>query len=745
MNRYSIDEGEMHNRKKDSKKKDPIRTTNPFPANVGGQKKNYKNRGKEQSCKNGNTPYGLAQRKPEKYEEGERFVNPYNFIPFEGQCKRESLEGKKDIGYMGDFDCSLRLLTHLFIPNTSAYKILTNKDEVDNAKNDSKDYVVKEYDFFSYDDLSKKGPYTDELLLPPSNPVIPGSEIRGAVRSVYEAAFNGCMSSVDGERDISRRVIEVKQPGILRKKSGRWFLRPCKMARLRVEQEEEKRENQEKANTSNRGSMVKRTVYNTWKEGKEIWVKTEKNKVIQYKSYNPNLKGAEAFKKGYLHKGEYIKEKKHEAVFLEVQKNSGKDIPVLDRDVKLLQVLLDEYRNEKKNRKAEGGKWYNEYKVSEKGTLVYYAKTEEGRLYLSPACIGKEVFTKKISSILKKNGEYQPCVGEALCPACQIFGMLEKAEKPKTFAYGSKVRITDAKLANPPANIKEIFEEPVVLPELGEPRPSAVEFYTQPPYQESDGCNIGQEKGYWTYEYKYKYEYNCSEKIKKTERVDLDDSQPRIRGRKYYWHHDVRMEDYKKGNSLNSMRQRIRPMKPADNLDSEPIFQFRVYFESLSKKQLNQLKWALDFGDPDCAHKIGRAKPLGFGSVRINVDELHIRKIDETTGRWYMMDIGANGNESFEKFFEDSPVDIAKVPQALKVMANWEKRPDNVRYPFGEDKSRDVQGKENASGSHQWFTINKGEDNLHHNFIKILPKAEEEIDKNLCGKKALRDLTRKRK
>lgn len=200
--------------------------------------------------------------------------------------KRESLEGKKDIGYMGYFDCSLRLLTHLFIPNTSAYKILTNKDEVDNAKNDSKDYVVKEYDFFSYDDLSKKGPYTDELLLPPSNPVIPGSEIRGAVRSVYEAAFNGCMSSVDGERDISRRVIEVKQPGILRKKSGRWFLRPCKMARLRVEQEEEKRENQEKANTSNRGSMVKRTVYNTWKEGKEIWVKTEKNKVIQYKSYN---------------------------------------------------------------------------------------------------------------------------------------------------------------------------------------------------------------------------------------------------------------------------------------------------------------------------------------------------------------------------------------------------------------------------------------------------------------------------
>lgn len=99
MNGYSIDEGEMYNRKKDPKKKDPIRTTNPSPANVGGYKKNYKNSGKEQSCKNGNALYSSDQNKPKKYKEGERFVNPYNFIPFEGQCKRESLEGNKDIGY----------------------------------------------------------------------------------------------------------------------------------------------------------------------------------------------------------------------------------------------------------------------------------------------------------------------------------------------------------------------------------------------------------------------------------------------------------------------------------------------------------------------------------------------------------------------------------------------------------------------------------------------------------------------
>ena len=32
--------------------------------------------------------------------------------------------------------------------------------------------------------------------LGPKDPVIPGSEIRGAVRSVYEAAFGGCASTM---------------------------------------------------------------------------------------------------------------------------------------------------------------------------------------------------------------------------------------------------------------------------------------------------------------------------------------------------------------------------------------------------------------------------------------------------------------------------------------------------------------------------------------------------------------------
>ena len=40
----------------------------------------------------------------------------------------------------------------------------------------------------------------------------------------------------------------------------------------------------------------------------------------------------------------------------------------------------------------------------------------------------------------------------------------------------------------------------------------------------------------------------------------------------------------------------------------------------------------MDFADSRCAHKIGRGKPLGFGSVKIRIDDLKIQTLDKETG-----------------------------------------------------------------------------------------------------------------
>ena len=467
-----------------------------------------------------------------------RFVNPYNFIPLMEKCERSEPEQKQGDSYTGYFECSMRLLTPLFIPNTSSSQRLLKKEKA--IHGNSQEQQGKGYDFFSYEDLSKE-PYNGAWPPPPpAEPVIPGSEIRGAVRSVYEAAFNGCLSSLSEDLALDR---------------------------------------------------------------------------------------------------------------------------------------------------------------------------------------GSEKTKKTIKGLLKANGGYQPCSDKDLCPACQIFGIVEKAQGSHTFAYGSKVRITDAKLINPEENKQTLFGKPIILPELGQPRPSTVEFYTKSPYEKEETIN---RQGYWTYDYKRKFEDG-----KVVAKQTLDANQPELRGRKYYWHSCVNLEKYKYFNDVSAMKQRIRPMIPQD---TKPIFSFRVYFEQMSKQQLSCLKWALDFGDPACAHKLGRAKPLGFGSVRLSVDRLSLREISRDTGQWQLKQLKPEA-------FCTEPVPSNAALKTLQLMANWEKKPVNVQYPPGKAEEADTNATSNDKASHQWFQLNQ----KTGSFKKVLPAPEEEVRENPDQSKVLFKLTNSNK
>lgn len=684
-----------------------------------------------------------------KEDFSKRFVNPYNFIPLMGKCER-SVPELNDSGYTGYFDCMIKLLTPLFIPNTSSCsRLLTDGEKSDERCQKER---WKGYDFFSYHDWSdeagcKKWPPS------PESPVIPGSELKGAVRSVYEAAFNGCMSSVSLNRVLSRRTNEAKKPGILKKEKGTWVIYPCKKAMLFVK-------NQERNHPGNAmGIPVPKNEYAQWKEGQEIWIKLrkesfmkkigpnripigkviEKYEIIQDSNVadcnsknqdKRNELGKKGYIQGWLHKGEALSrkrhEKHHESVFYNCDTSKEHAIRVKHcSDIAGLEKILEEYRDPKKNRKLDKtGSWYSKYQVSPEGTLVYYSNDASGHVYLSPACIGREASIKTIEQLLENNGDYKPCTGPELCSACQIFGMVGKNG---TYASGSKVRVTDAVLIQPVVDIGKLFEEPIILPELGEPRPGAVEFYTKSPYTPHEKQVLG--KGFWTYDYKHVTD-GKNNIVKKY----LDENQPKLRGRKYYWHSSVELEKYREmpGNRVSAMKQRIRPMK-AGNPDAEPLFCFRLYFERMSKEQLNELKWALDFDNKDCAHKIGRAKPLGFGSVQIIVDALYLREIDDLTGSWTIE------KQDLKQFFV-KPVKSNKAMETVLKMANWKERPDHVRYPSVEVENK--ENKPNSAASHQWFTNNKGKISKP-SFVKVLPKAEEDAKKDLERSKALYTVVKK--
>lgn len=630
-------------------------------------------------------------------EKQEHFINPYNFIPLEDKVVQKPFQLDYENGITGYFDCDLEILTPVFIPNTS---IKTADDECQ--------------EFFSYDELPDSGNKIGQ-------PVIPGSEIRGAVRSVFEAAFNGCMSAVSGDRVLGRRCQKPKKAGILEKIEKIWTVTPCERYMLYVDMGDSHTHNEERD-----GVCVPRERYDGWEEGQCLYFKKGgqyhskhhgiNTHIIQaYEEADENVVCPEGWETGYLHKGEGFIRKHHESVF---KKKEGKTLSIDPKTVENLKAVLKEYRDEKKNRNYEKGhNGYKEYDVDKEKILVYYYDNQGIAEYLSPACIGKELYENSVELLLKNNGGYQPCKEEnKVCPACALFGMVSENEG-KAAAIASRLRFTDAILKKVRKHNSEYYMVPLVLDELLEPKPGTAEFYTYSPYTDKE--KPPDSEGYWTYDYY----------VDGKTRQKLPDGKLKVRGRKYYWHSDQWKKYICRKTKVTKLQQIVRPLKA----ENQNTFRFRVYFEHVTKQELEQLKWALDFNNKECAHKIGRAKPLGFGSIRICVDKWMVRNINMDTGVWEMQE------QDINQLRQPDCVSSGKAVSALKILANWEKRPGtpefskygkklSVTYPLGEDSTK---GKKNSVASHQWFNgnchISKDSKPLEPKFSMVLPEVTEEV------------------
>jgi CRISPR-associated protein (TIGR03986 family) len=89
-----------------------------------------------------------------------------------------------------------------------------------------------------------------------------------------------------------------------------------------------------------------------------------------------------------------------------------------------------------------------------------------------------------------------------------------------------------------------------------------------------------------------------------------------IRGHKLYWHKGANpdIKATPKEHEKEKQLTRIKPVKAGIK------FKFRIYFENLCDEELGALLWALALpvhDDNDYCHKIGMGKPLGMGSVSI--------------------------------------------------------------------------------------------------------------------------------
>lgn len=604
----------------------------------------------------------------------ETFINPYNFIELNGECKREKngIENRKSIKdennnrlMTGVINCTLISKTPIFIPNT------TNDESI---KSQEKEH--KSYDFFSYNDISKKVELTE-------NPIIPGSSVRGVIRSVYEALTDSCFGVVDNERTLYKRMPNLGDAGIVKIVNSKLALYTCDVVKIRYKEDEKKK--------------IK-CFYEELKDvedGSKIWVKGNKT------ATSVSLSKTNEDYAVYLIKGNDSDNKKYYTGF-KINNKDNKLIKFLnkDKDFDKLKELLALYSEERINQKYKD-KEHNGYKEYEKvvdkfikGEIielpVYYKKYDDlDEVYISPACITKEVYRNSLNEILEDMGKYNTCTDRTnLCEACNMFGMISDSG-----GISSKIRFTDGSLKEGQTNV---FGKMRTLKELLSPRISASEFYLKK--NEDDDI--------WTYDY--------SGKWKEGKLAVSKGYKPKIRGRKFYWNH--------KGDSIKTAEESnlnvtVRPV------NSNKEFEFKVYFERVTEKELLNLLWTLSLGDnkkdSSMQHKIGMGKPIGLGSVKIVVDSINERIVDLDSDEIYCvkerMDLLDKMNDSI---FENSKESL----NAIKIAFDAKVPNGNIDYP---EAKIIKDGKAEIAG-YGWFMANRdgsneGDSAMKPKIVDILP------------------------
>ncbi len=131
------------------------------------------------------------------------FLNVYNFVPL-AKIKAERYEDQDE--HTGVITYSITTKTPLFIPNTSSDQAFRMEKDVPAEH--------KSYDFYSYREMEPYKEY-DEL---PEKPVLPGSELRGMIRGIYETLTDSCMGVLNEQDVPTLRTDETFKAGLLHRR-----------------------------------------------------------------------------------------------------------------------------------------------------------------------------------------------------------------------------------------------------------------------------------------------------------------------------------------------------------------------------------------------------------------------------------------------------------------------------------------------------------------------------------------------
>lgn len=604
-----------------------------------------------------------------------RVVNPYNFIPFEAEPDRQPQgswypDPKKLLS--GWLDVDIRLKTPLIIPSSVPVRTETVKKQI---KDRTKTMIHKTYGFYHLD----------------GKPTIPGSSLRGMLRSLYEAASNSCLPFLMAEpkRPISQRTplyAAFHRRGLLEYDMAKntWSLWRARAVRNQV-----------------LGSDVGDAVYKqddkAYKNAQRVaFTRVKDADGFERFHIEPDGSKDSDVEYGYLQFSiPVVKSNKYYVAILTKtgdapihQWKPGDSSPWDSLNGSVYDTCQNTAFHKRPTPSTQAALFQAMNTVKQKGGMipVYFFEVErngEKLYYFSGAAAGRVQQRRKWPEIM---GPYSPCDGKNLCPACALFGTASGT------GLKGRLRFTDA------SPLRKLNEQEHTLSILSGPRPSAFEFYLRKPEDPQ-----GREITYWNFDYfgfrtqkQVKYtDKDGVEKEKTLERTEYDDlPEATPRGRKMYWHSQPAPDSREKSDH-NSTMTAVFPADPRDGLAD---FRSRIYFDRITEAQLRDVIWIVTLGenDPDSTRcqKLGHAKPLGYGSVKLTVAGCQLRQLDQNLEmRLEPHPVPA---------FPDGGFDLnSRSMQALLKMCDM-KTTENLRveYPYGLDK----KGRRTI---YQWFAANR--------------------------------------
>jgi len=395
--------------------------------------------------------------------------------------------------------------------------------------------------------------------------VIPSTSIKGMLRAVVEALSGSCYSVFDPERLEHRAPFSLKfRCGVVTKMpSGDKPGEIQEMTRVKV------------------GIWALQKHAASVGNGDKIYFKSVSARGMDKATWINEKKTQANLKEGKLKittKDSFPGKKKYERIFYG---NKG----TITFDSNTLEAYNKVLAGQIKRQKRGSGTFVTPYQSErlQKGNLVYFttkkddSEEEEVVSQIALVEVGRIHYNTRLDELLTK--KYHHCKNiKNLCPACRLFGMVEAQE-----AYAGRISIGMAKLIGE----AKVAPRDVTLKILSSPEPTCYQFYL----------------------------IDKNRKNNRVLRYDRDRNAV-LRGRKFYWHHPDYSDNLEYYERLEAPRETNQNRTVKEPLLSGNTFEFEIEFENLLEHELGLLLYALKL-EEGMGHKLGMAKPLGFGSVTI--------------------------------------------------------------------------------------------------------------------------------